>query len=379
MDLAIPIRELVNVVALAQALIFAGILMAGRFRLLLANRILIVSFIIIATVKLDQLYQLSGGMQYFPSLGFIFTPVQWLLTPSLYFFVLAKLNSDFRFRRSDLWHLLLAAVSLVYWSVTYFSLPVDGKIAFLQSGALGEPLNALFIPLASDLIQLAYLVAAQQKLAVYGLTLRNWFSQIDDADILWTRRVLAIWVVAFLGHSVYTLGLRIFEWYSFARIVLDLLNVAHLLLISALMILAVVSHFEPLSPYAVTSRKKKYAGSDQSPDQRLELYVRVQQVMRTKAHHLKMDLNLGELAGLMAVTSRDLSEAINGEGGLSFYDFVNSYRVKAAERLLVEHPQTQILDIAYQSGFNSKSTFNKVFKDRTGQTPSEFRKSKAKF
>ncbi len=375
MDLAIPLRELVNVVALAQALIFAGILLAGRFRAVLANRILIFAFIIIATVKLDQLYQLSGGLQLWPSFSFIFTPIQWLLTPSLYFFVLVKISSNFGFKRADLWHLVLAAAALIYWSTQYFSLPVEEKLAFLQSGVLGEPFNALVIPLASDLIQLAYLVAAQRKLAAYGLTLRNWFSQVDDRDILWTRRVLAIWVIAFAGHSAYTLSLRIFEYYEFARIVLDLMNITHLLLINALMILGVVSHFEPLSPYAVASRKQKYASSGQTAEQRRELYLRVQQEMAKNSLYLQMDLNLGQLAVSMAATSRDLSEAINGEGGVSFYDFVSRYRVAAAERLLVEQPETQILNVAFQSGFNSKSTFNKVFKTTTGQTPSEFRKS----
>jgi len=377
MELAVPLRDLVNVVALAQSLIFAAVLLTGRFRHVLANRILVFAFFILATVKFDQLYQLMGGLEFWPSLGFVFTPVQWLLTPSLYFFVVAKVSSNFSFQRRDLWHLIFALSALVYWTVSYFSLPLAGKAAFIQSGVLSEPLNALIIPLTSDLIQLAYLVAAQRRLAAYGLTLRNWFSQVDDRDILWTRRVLAIWVVGFLGHMLFTISLRVFEWYGLVRMVLDLLNITHLVLINALMVLAVVGHFETISPYAIASRKKKYASSGQSAEQRRALFARLQQEMETNAHFLRMDLNLGELAGLMAVTSRELSEAMNGEGGVSFYDFVSHYRVEAAEHLLLKQPHEPILDIAYQSGFNSKSTFNKVFKTTTGQTPSEFRKTPA--
>lgn len=374
-DLAVPFRELINVVALAQALIFAGMLMTGRFREGAASGILIFTFVIIATVKFDQIYQFMGGLDSLPAMGFIFTPVQWLLTPSLYFFVLAKVSRDFRFRRLDLLHLGPALVSLIYLSATYFSLPVEDKVAYIQSGTLREPLNALIIPLASDLIQLGYLVAAQRVLAAYGVSLRNWTSQIDDPDILWARRVLAIWIVAFLGHILLTLSARVFEQYLLARIVLDLLNVTHLLLINALMVLGIVSQFRVRASLVGAMGQEKYVGSSQSSADRRSLHERVGREMAENCRFLQMDLSLDELAGLVEATPRELSEAINGEGGLSFYDFVNQFRVEEAKRLLVEEPETQILSIAHQSGFNSKSTFNKVFKIATGQTPSGYRKT----
>ena len=86
MDLSVPFRELPSVVALAEALIFAAFLTSRRFRGVLANRLLIVVFLLLATVKLDQLYQMLGWLERLPSLAFIFSPIQWLLTPALYFF-----------------------------------------------------------------------------------------------------------------------------------------------------------------------------------------------------------------------------------------------------------------------------------------------------
>ena len=375
MDLAVPFRELINVVTLAQALIFAGILLANRFRKTWANRILIFSFIIIATVKIDQMYQMMGGLEVFPSVAFIFTPVQWLLTPSLYFFVLAKVRGELVFKRLYFWHLVPAVASLMYLSATYFILPIDGKVAYIASGALQEPMNALVIPIASDLIQLGYLIAALRLVAVYGVTLRNWFSRIDDIDVLWVRRVLTIWVAAFLGHLLLTIFVRVFEWYQYALAVLDLLNVMHLLLVNALMILAVVGHFTSLSTVALVERREKYVGSDQTSEERRALFSLVQKEIVRNAWHLQMDLNLGELAAFIAATPRDLSEAINAEGGVSFYDFVNGYRLETARQQLLDEPDAKVLSIAHSAGFNSKSTFNKAFKSATGQTPSEFRKS----
>ena len=375
MEIQVPLRELINVVTLAQALIFAGVLLVNRFRQSQANRILIVSFVIIGTVKIDQLFQLLGGVEAFPMFAFIFIPVQWLLTPSLYFFVITKINGEFKFSRKQLWHLLPALASLTYLSATYFFLPLAGKVAYIESGQLQNPINALVIPLASDLIQLGYLVAAQRRLADYGVTLRNWFSRIDDQDVVWIRRVITIWMVIFLGHMLFTVSLRIFAWYGLALAVLDALNIAHLLMVNALMMLTVVGQFTVLSPVSLFGGKQKYAASGTTSEERRALFDRARQDMREQAHYLEMDLTIGELAAAIGATPRDLSEAINGEGGVTFYDFVNSYRVAAARQLLLDEPNEKVLSVAYQSGFNSKSTFNKAFKAETGQSPSEFRKA----
>lgn len=375
MELQVPFRELINVVTLAQALLFAGVLLINRFRQSQANRFLIVSFIIIATVKIDQLFQMLGGVESFPEFAFIFIPVQWLLTPSLYFFVVTKINGEFEFSRKQLWHLLPALASLAYLSLTYYFLPLEGKTAYIASGQLQNPINALFIPLVSDLIQLGYLVAAQRRLAAYGVTLRNWFSRVDDEDVVWIRRVITIWMAIFVGHMLFTVSLRVFEWYGFALAVLDGLNIAHLLMVNALMMLAIVGQFTVLSAGPALESKQKYAASGTTIEERRALFDRAQQDMREHAHYLQMDLTLGELAAAIGATPRDLSEAINGEGGVTFYDFVNSYRVAAARQLLLDEPDERVLNIAYRSGFNTKSTFNKAFKAETGQSPSDFRKA----
>ena len=70
----------------------------------------------------------------------------------------------------------------------------------------------------------------------------------------------------------------------------------------------------------------------------------------------------------------ELSEAINSGVGKNFNDFVNSYRVKEVEQMLQDGKQEQLslLGIALECGFNSKATFNRVFKKMTGQSPSQY-------
>ncbi|MCZ6899895.1 MAG: helix-turn-helix domain-containing protein, partial [Bacteroidetes bacterium] len=78
------------------------------------------------------------------------------------------------------------------------------------------------------------------------------------------------------------------------------------------------------------------------------------------------------------IPSHHLSQVINDRIGLNFFDFVNSYRIKEATRLLSDSQKSEytIIELAYESGFNSKSTFNSAFKRFAGSTPTEFRTNK---
>lgn len=88
-------------------------------------------------------------------------------------------------------------------------------------------------------------------------------------------------------------------------------------------------------------------------------------------------LNLHRLAKLLKIPEKQFSQIINENTGNNFNDFINQHRIKEAQRLIQEGKiDTQnILQIAYEIGFNSKSTFNTAFKKFTGTTPSEYRKS----
>ncbi len=99
--------------------------------------------------------------------------------------------------------------------------------------------------------------------------------------------------------------------------------------------------------------------------------------METDKCFLDHDLSLPHLAKKMDLTSHELSYLLNEGLGVSFFEFVNRYRVEEAKTLLLspEYHHLNILGIAYETGFNSKTTFNTSFKKFTGVSPSEFRKS----
>ena len=93
--------------------------------------------------------------------------------------------------------------------------------------------------------------------------------------------------------------------------------------------------------------------------------------------YLEHNINVEQFARRVGLTSRDVSHLINTHFNSNFFEFINGHRVEEAKRLLSsdEHREASILEILYDSGFNSKSAFNRFFKRITGVSPSSYRKS----
>ncbi|NAS29900.1 helix-turn-helix domain-containing protein [Flavobacteriaceae bacterium R38] len=90
----------------------------------------------------------------------------------------------------------------------------------------------------------------------------------------------------------------------------------------------------------------------------------------------KADLKISDLSEALGESARNISILINTFYKGNFYDFINFYRIEEAKTLLKNgNDDMTILTILYESGFNSKSVFNAVFKKMEGQTPSVYRKN----
>jgi len=86
---------------------------------------------------------------------------------------------------------------------------------------------------------------------------------------------------------------------------------------------------------------------------------------------------LSDLADKMNSSTNHLSQAINENRLINFFDYVNGYRVEQVKRLIGDskYDHYTLFGIGLECGFNSKSSFNQIFKEHTGKTPSEFKKS----
>ncbi|WP_143773930.1 AraC family transcriptional regulator [Niastella vici] len=99
--------------------------------------------------------------------------------------------------------------------------------------------------------------------------------------------------------------------------------------------------------------------------------------MTEKKPYLDPELSLSTLAKELKMSRSQLSQLINDGMGENFYDFINKYRVEEVKRLMADPGMAgyNLLGIAFEAGFKSKSTFNLIFKRFTGLTPTEYRKN----
>jgi len=97
--------------------------------------------------------------------------------------------------------------------------------------------------------------------------------------------------------------------------------------------------------------------------------------METQKPYLDSELNLIKLSELLSVSTHHLSYVINTGFEKNFFQYINEFRIDYAKKLLKGNQKLSILGIAYESGFNSKTSFNTTFKKFTNQTPSEFKNS----
>jgi AraC-like DNA-binding protein len=106
------------------------------------------------------------------------------------------------------------------------------------------------------------------------------------------------------------------------------------------------------------------------------LVVTLHQKMEKEKLFLNPDLSLNALATALNVTPKKLSQLLNEKFQQNFFDYINSYRIREAQNIFEKNtdPKLTVLEVMYQSGFNSKSSFNTIFKSKTGITPSEYKR-----
>ena len=97
--------------------------------------------------------------------------------------------------------------------------------------------------------------------------------------------------------------------------------------------------------------------------------------MEEKKPFLDVDLSIHDISDKLDVPRHYLTQVINGMLGKNFYNFINEYRIEEVKKLLADEAYSKytLTSIAFEAGFNSKSSFNSVFKTATGMTPSQFK------
>ena len=96
--------------------------------------------------------------------------------------------------------------------------------------------------------------------------------------------------------------------------------------------------------------------------------------MAAEKPYLNPEFKLMDLRAVLPMNRTYLSQLINSTYGCSFYQFVNRYRIEEAKRLMQDHPEMKVGEIASRAGFSSREVFTRTFSNMTGMAPGEWRR-----
>jgi AraC-like DNA-binding protein len=121
--------------------------------------------------------------------------------------------------------------------------------------------------------------------------------------------------------------------------------------------------------------RTKYSGSSLDSKEIPDYIGKLDHIMQNEKVYLNNVIRLSDLAEMTSISKHHLSQILNQHYGLSFYDFVNRFRVQEAKNIISEQPKNTLLQVAFDAGFNNKTSFVNAFKKFENLTPSEFRET----
>jgi AraC-like DNA-binding protein len=361
---------LIILLGMAQGIFLGSLLIIIRSPNRRANRFLGVLYFTFS-ISISHFFFLRTGLySQFPFMLRVSFPVLFLFGPLYYYYVRILTDRTVSLRPVELLH-TLPFIATIAMSIPFFLSSTQEKLASIEPA--GDP-AWVHMGLIIGSIQVAHVFAyvgvVLRILQQYDLRIRETKSSIERINLRWLRTgtigFIVVFSLIFILILLQAAGIPTYEIYSISVPIM----VSFIIYILGYLGLRQPEIFSPSEELG-----KKYERSSLTAS-RLEEYTRcLREHMDAQRPHLDDELTLPSLADQLSIPPHHLSQVINSQYNLSFFDFVNGYRVEEAKRLLLDKTKSAytILAIAQEAGFNSKTAFNAAFKRLTGQTPSVFR------
>ena len=308
-------------------------------------------------------YTLSGYTILYPEIYSLPVPFLYLIGPSILLYY-EELSGTEKWNLNYLHFIpvVLAFLPLIYW----FTLNSETKLIFIQfilNGNWNLPYGIFILwvigPKISILLYTLYISSSKSKEGALAIQLLP-----DKIKIFSITLLVYIFLMILTDILGYVTGKKFLYRYS---------AWSHSL---AAILVYLYSKINPHSMLEISGAIKtaRYSQSKLSSINPKEAIAKLNHLMTNESFYADEDLRLSRLSEAMKMSPHQLSELINVHFQMSFIHFVNSHRVSIACKMLIEENRN-ILSIAYAVGFNSKSAFNRVFKQLIGNSPSKFRKA----
>lgn len=314
------------------------------------------------SIFLKNLY-FNRLFEHFPHLLKLNHPLGLLRPVTFYLYFYFLFRPQVRWQKIQWLHFAPTLLLLVY-TLPFYALNARDKVLVFQQ-ALPDPAPN-FWAFAGITVSLA--------VGYFLLSVYEWWrfrpisAQTSLPKIVSTRRWLLLLLV---GYALYLLSSALIWFLTYPQYEYFSYQIISLFLMAGCIKLLSQSD---LPTYQIIP--PKYAKSNLVGAQKTQLQQKLHRLMRDEKLFLNENLRLKEMAQKMGINENQLSQLINEGEGMSFNDFVNKFRVEAAQELLGSEQfyKTTIEAVGYDVGFGTRASFYNAFKKFTGQSPSEFRR-----
>ncbi len=394
MDNSFSLLSTLTLLGTAQGIFLAMALLNTKGGDIKAHHILAsLTFLFAVDLGEEFLYQI-GFFESLPNLLHVLAPIDLLYGPLIFLYVSQLTSRSIHGTVKRHYLHFLPALAGILALLPFFLMDGSEKLEFTETLRKGDVMgsdtsDALIIQfgfilfMLGTIVQLGlYLLFSIKRLIRHSTNIRNEFSDIDKINLVWLRNLL-------LGLScIYLLylGDQIFPDLMGMNILGDLITVVAVILIYAMGYLglrqpAIFTQTSVSQKTVIEERvnqaDEKYRRSGLDKETSFVFLNELTGYMEAEKPYFEGDLVLPQLAQKLGISANYLSQIINEQLRVNFYDFVNGYRVEEAKRLIRNAGQKdiKILNIALDSGFNSKSAFYTAFKKATSMTPTQYRKT----
>ncbi|THV56349.1 helix-turn-helix domain-containing protein [Chryseobacterium candidae] len=371
-------------IIIASVSIFISVLLAV-FLLTVKTRhrvsnVLFAVFLILNAIDIcDPLfYGMEGGPS---NLGMFKNMFVFLQIPVFYLYVLSVCYSDFKLKPQHLLHVLPFIITNLTLVPRFYGVDTESKIFFIENrqNMIELKFNHILLHVQMIIYFVAVFRVLRKSKTLYlenyagkSISSYNWLFQFTVIlcivySIALLKNILKFSEYVHISEGIKAglllLSLFIICWYLFKA-----LNHPELFR-------NVDSKLKLVSE--LVSEEKGNEESAVSDIEYNEKLLRLKNYMTEKKPFLNSSLTIQDVSGEIEIPVRELSLLINHQLGQHFYDFVNTYRIENAMNMLKDETKSKvtILEILYEVGFNSKSSFNTAFKKHTGTTPTLYRKN----
>lgn len=292
----------------------------------------------------------------------------FLWGPAIYFFFRSAFDHEFRLQKQHLWHTLPAVIHTAFLTFKFHMHSNEVKTALLQHGAMSVE-EDFVIHLLRNASVVVYLVICgwlwqkHKKLKSKGSG-KSWMPFFLVVFCL----VEFIQILHFVDLETRTYNTYIYNFTS-----------------TLWFVVAITTLFKALRDPFFTSSDKTKPKTNQEPRKALisdveseEIFNKIKRHIIEEENYKDLEMSVQKLAEAIDTTSKKTSWVINERFNMSFSDFINSYRIEAASHLLINDNEKTVIEIAYEVGFNSKATFNRVFSKTKNTSPTQFRNENRK-